>query len=39
MTFTEVKDITPWKEAVKPMVDEYGKDYKEIMDAIEAARP
>ncbi|MEC1523667.1 TRAP transporter substrate-binding protein [Neobacillus niacini] len=39
VTFTEVKDIKPWKEAVKPMVDEYTKEYKEVMDAIEKARP
>ncbi len=38
VTFTEVKDITPWKEAVQPVVDKYGKDYKEILDAIEEAR-
>ncbi len=37
--FTEVKDITPWKEAVQPVVDKYGKDYKEVLDAIEEARP
>jgi tripartite ATP-independent transporter DctP family solute receptor len=36
---TEVDDIKPWKDAVQKMVDEHGKDYKEIMDAIEAARP
>ena len=39
VTFTEVEDITPWKEAVKPVVDKYGKDYKEVLDAIEEARP
>jgi len=37
--FTEVKDVTPWKEAVQPVVDKYGKDYKEVLDAIEEARP
>ena len=36
---TEVDDITPWKDAVQEMVEEHGKDYKEIMDAIEEARP
>jgi tripartite ATP-independent transporter DctP family solute receptor len=39
VTFTEVKDLKPWKDAVKPMIDEYSKEYKEVMDAIEAARP
>jgi hypothetical protein len=31
--------MTPWKEAVKPMVEKHSKDYQDIMDAIEAARP
>jgi tripartite ATP-independent transporter DctP family solute receptor len=39
VTFTEVKDLKPWTNAVKPMVDEYTKEYKEVMDAIEEARP
>jgi tripartite ATP-independent transporter DctP family solute receptor len=39
VTFTEVDDITPWKDAVKSMVDKYSTDYKEVMDAIEKARP
>ncbi|MEH7097332.1 TRAP transporter substrate-binding protein [Neobacillus vireti] len=39
VVFTEVKDIQPWKDAVKPMVDSYSKEYKEVMDAIEKARP
>jgi tripartite ATP-independent transporter DctP family solute receptor len=39
VVFTEVDDIQPWKEAVKSMVDSYSKDYKEVMDAIEKARP
>jgi tripartite ATP-independent transporter DctP family solute receptor len=39
VTFTEVDDITPWKDAVKSMVGKYSKDYKEVMDAIEKARP
>jgi tripartite ATP-independent transporter DctP family solute receptor len=39
ITFTEVKDLKPWTDAVKPMVDEYTKEYKEVMDAIEKARP
>ncbi|MCM3728283.1 TRAP transporter substrate-binding protein [Neobacillus cucumis] len=39
VVFTEVNDIQPWKDAVKSMVDSYSKDYKEVMDAIEKARP
>lgn len=39
VVFTEVDDIQPWKDAVKSMVDSYSKDYKEVMDAIEKARP
>lgn len=39
VTFTEVKDLKPWTNAVKPMVDEYTKEYKEVMDAIDKARP
>ncbi|MFP3125774.1 TRAP transporter substrate-binding protein [Ectobacillus funiculus] len=39
VTFTEINDITPWREAVKSVVEKYGKDYKEVMDAIEKARP
>lgn len=37
--FTEVKDIKPWKDAVKPMVEKHSKDYQDIMKAIEEARP
>lgn len=39
VTFTEVKDLKPWTNAVKSMNAEYAKEYKEVMDAIEAARP
>ena len=39
VTFTEVDDMSPWKDTVKSMVDQYSKDYKEVMDAIEEARP
>ncbi len=38
VTFTEVKDLAPWKAAVKPMIDEHSKDFKDIMDAIDKAR-
>jgi tripartite ATP-independent transporter DctP family solute receptor len=39
VTFTEVKDLKPWTEAVKSMNAEYAKEFKEVMDAIEEARP
>lgn len=39
VTFTEIKDLKPWTNAVKSMVGEYTKEYKEVMDAIEEARP
>jgi tripartite ATP-independent transporter DctP family solute receptor len=39
VTFTEVKDLKPWTDAVKPMVDEYSKEFKDVMDAIEKSRP
>ncbi|WP_046174558.1 TRAP transporter substrate-binding protein [Domibacillus indicus] len=39
VTFTEVEDIKPLQDAVKPVVEKYSKDYQDIMDAIEEARP
>jgi TRAP-type C4-dicarboxylate transport system substrate-binding protein len=39
VTFTEVKDLKPWQDAVKPMVEKHSKDYKDIMEAIEQSRP
>jgi tripartite ATP-independent transporter DctP family solute receptor len=39
VTFTEVTDLKPWRNAVKSMNEEYAKEYKEVMDAIEEARP
>ncbi|KKI94163.1 C4-dicarboxylate ABC transporter [Bacillus sp. SA1-12] len=38
VTITEVEDLAPWKEAVKPVVEQYGSEYNGIMDAIEEAR-
>ncbi|MBO1513469.1 TRAP transporter substrate-binding protein [Metabacillus bambusae] len=38
VTITEVDDLTPWKEAVKPVVEQYGSEFKEIMSAIDEAR-
>lgn len=35
---TEVKDIKPWKDAVKPVIEKYGAEYKAELEAIEKAR-
>lgn len=35
---TEVTDLKPWQEAVKPVIDKYRPDYKEVLEAIEKAR-
>jgi tripartite ATP-independent transporter DctP family solute receptor len=37
--FIEVEDNTPWKEATKTVIDKYEKDYQEVLDAIDEARP
>ena len=38
VTITDVTDVKPWQEAVKPVIDQYKADYKDVLDAIEAAR-
>lgn len=35
---TAVKDVKPWQEAVKPVIDKYGADYKTELDAIAQVR-
>jgi len=35
---TEVTDIKPWQEAVKPVIDQYRDKYADILAAIDAAR-
>jgi tripartite ATP-independent transporter DctP family solute receptor len=35
---TEVKDVKPWQDAVKSVIDKYRPDFKEELDAIAAAR-
>ncbi|WP_281883500.1 TRAP transporter substrate-binding protein [Paenibacillus sp. YYML68] len=35
---TKVEDIKPWQDAVKPVIDKYRADYKNVLDAIEAAK-
>lgn len=37
-TITEVTDIKPWQDAVKSVIDANGGEFKEILDAINAAR-
>ncbi|WP_166238694.1 TRAP transporter substrate-binding protein [Paenibacillus turpanensis] len=37
-TITEVKDIKPWQEAVKPMIESYRGEYGKVLDAIDKAR-
>ncbi|MBD0379014.1 TRAP transporter substrate-binding protein [Paenibacillus sedimenti] len=38
VTITEVSDLKPWQEAVKPVIDKYRNDYKETLEAIEKAK-
>ncbi len=39
VTITEVEDVTPWQETVKPIIDEFAKNYPEILEAINTASP
>lgn len=34
---TEVKDVKAWQEAAKPVIDKYGAEYKEVLEAIKKA--
>ena len=34
---TEIKDVKPWKEAAKPVIEKYGTEYKAELEAIEKA--
>jgi tripartite ATP-independent transporter DctP family solute receptor len=36
-TVTEVTDVKSWQDAVKPVIDMFRSDYKDILDAIEAS--
>ncbi|KRE36793.1 TRAP transporter substrate-binding protein [Paenibacillus sp. Soil522] len=38
VTVTDISDLKPWQEAVKPMIEKYRSDYKEVLDAIEKAK-
>ncbi|MFC0213012.1 hypothetical protein ACFFK0_11190 [Paenibacillus chartarius] len=38
VNIVQVTDLKPWKEAVKPMIDKYRNEYKEVLDAIEKTK-
>jgi tripartite ATP-independent transporter DctP family solute receptor len=38
VTITPVKDVKPWQDAVKPVIDKYGAEYKDVLDGIGKAR-
>jgi tripartite ATP-independent transporter DctP family solute receptor len=38
VTITEVKDVKPWQDAVKPVIDKYRAEYKDVLDAIDKAK-
>lgn len=35
---TEVTELKPWQDKVKPVIDKYRNDYKDVLDAIDKAR-
>lgn len=38
VTITEVSDLTPWQDAVKPVIEKYRADYGKILDAIDSVK-
>lgn len=38
VNITEVKDLKVWQEAVKPVIDKYRNDYKDVLEAIDKAK-
>lgn len=38
VTVTDISNLKPWQEAVKPMIEKYRSEYKEVLDAIEKAK-
>jgi tripartite ATP-independent transporter DctP family solute receptor len=38
VTITDVSDLKPWQDAVKPVIEKYRTEYKETLEAIEKAR-
>lgn len=35
---TEIDDLSPWKEKVKPVIDKYRNEYKDVLEAIDSTR-
>lgn len=35
---TDVSDVKPWQAAVKPVIDKYQADFKDVLDAVDQAR-
>ncbi|MGG6312524.1 TRAP transporter substrate-binding protein [Paenibacillus macerans] len=38
VTVTEVTDLKPWQDAVKPMIEQYRSEYREVLEAIDKAK-
>jgi len=38
VTITEVTDLKPWQDAVKPVIEKYRSDFGELLDAIEQSK-
>lgn len=38
VTITDVADVKPWQDAVKPVIEKYQADFKEVLDAVAQAR-
>ncbi|MBW4840230.1 MAG: TRAP transporter substrate-binding protein [Paenibacillaceae bacterium] len=38
VTVTEVTDLKPWQEAVKPMIEQYRSEFQDVLEAIETAK-
>jgi len=38
VTIIDVTDVKPWQDKVKPVIDSYYNDFKDVLDAIAAAR-
>ncbi|MEI7026633.1 TRAP transporter substrate-binding protein [Paenibacillus sp. y28] len=37
-TVTDVTDLKPWQDAVKPVIDKYREEYKDVLSAIEKTK-
>lgn len=38
VNIVEVKNLKPWQDKVKPVIDKYLSEYKDVLDAIDKAR-